>query len=678
MTVHTDDLAQALASVTQAHPRLFGSRERLRTLARERPDAYRRTLAVARDRVITTATGVERGAQITPYGKMVSLALVSAIEDDRALGRQAIELAIDRFIALPVKTGHDVFGADVGMCAIVYDLCHPHWTEAERQRFFAYMNESHLRNIYEEVSPFHNGWWAYKNWGLGVGWLATMHENPSAEEFYTSLDRDIRERASPALELCGRGGGFAEGFYLNYWLYHWLVFCETARTCAGIDYHALVPSFYQKAAVANMFEMLPGIRERGSRRAMGVGDARGRSFNNDRDQALNARRILASRYRDDTAHQAVHAFNLSTPLSGGDENAYMDLLWDDRSIPTGDLAAFTLSHLSSGPGHAYARSSWGEDATWFFFKCGKRFTSHQHLDVGHFYIFRDHELAGEGGHFWDWNSEHEVNYYIRTIAHNSMLIHDWAERWPAGIRAQPAQGANDGGQAYPWVGSAFGHNGAAYDADHWHRNRELGDIAELLAFADAGSHVYVAGDCTRAYSRHKLSWFTRQIVYLRPGTFVIFDRVRATSQVFKKTWLLHAMKPPVERDGKLVITNGGGRLFVQTVLPERTTRELFQGDRLYTYNDMKFPCAPHMFAAPEAECRIEISPREPAEEHCFLHVLTATDASVDTVPTAQPLIRADEIVVRIAETTLSFPTGQVGGWIELSGRRTQFPTSLPG
>ncbi|MBA3710545.1 MAG: hypothetical protein H0W83_17205 [Planctomycetes bacterium] len=677
MTGSADGLAQALASIPRTHPRLFGPRERLQDLARQRPDAYRRTAAVARDREITTGSGTERGAQITVYSKMISLALVCAIEDDRVLGRLAIDLAIDRFISKPIKTGHDVFGADVGMCAIVFDLCHQHWTDEERQRFFAYMNESHLRNIYEEVSPFHNGWWSYKNWGLGVGWLATMHENPSAGEFYAALDRDIRERASPALELCGRGGGFAEGFYLNYWLYHWLVFCETARTCASIDYHALVPDFYRQAAVASMFEMLPGIRERGSRRSMGVGDARGRAFNIDRDQALNARRILATRYRDDPDHQAVHAFNRATPDSGADEDAYMDLLWDDRTIPVGDLDRFKLSHVSSGPGRAYARSSWREDATWFFFTCGKRFTAHQHLDVGHFSIARDLELAGEGGHFWDWNSEHEVNYYIRTIAHNSLLIYDWAERWPAGIRAQPAQGANDGGQAYPWVGTAFGHNGASYDAAHWHRHRELGDIADLLAFEDIGSHVYVAGDCTRAYSRHKLSWFTRQIVFLRPGTFVIFDRVRATSQVFKKTWLLQAMKPPVERDGKLVITNGGGRLFVQTVLPERTLREYFQGDRLYRYHDMNFPYAQHMYAAPEAECRIEISPRDPAEEHCFLHVLTATGSDVEDVPTALPLIGSDGVVVTIGAATISFPTDQVGGWIELAGRRSAFPSSLP-
>ena len=99
------------------------------------------------------------------------------------------------------------------------------------------------------------------------------------------------------------------------------------------------------------------------------------------------------------------------------------------------------------------------------------------------------------------------------------------------------------------------------------RTGELYDIADMLAFEDRGDYVYVAGDCTRAYSPKKLEYFTRQIVFLRPGTFVIFDRVVSPEPEFKKTWLLQAMKRPEGTPPNLVITNGKGRLFVQTLLP---------------------------------------------------------------------------------------------------------------
>ena len=77
--------------------------------------------------------------------------------------------------------------------------------------------------------------------------------------------------------------------------------------------------------------------------------------------------------------------------------AYKDFLWRETDIVNGDLASFKLSHVSKGPGHVHARSSWNEEATHFFFTCGDRFTAHQHLDVGHFLIYRHAELVGDGG-----------------------------------------------------------------------------------------------------------------------------------------------------------------------------------------------------------------------------------------------------------------------------------------
>ena len=137
-----------------------------------------------------------------------------------------------------------------------------------------------------------------------------------------------------------------------------------------------------------MFESYPGLREYGSRRPIPMGDGGGRVFGGDRDKWLSARRILVNYYRDDPVHQAVHAFNETTPRSSVGVYAYKDFLWRDPTVPKGDLSHFRLSLLSSGPGHVHARSSWEEDATYFFFTCGDRFTAHQHLDVGHFLIYK--------------------------------------------------------------------------------------------------------------------------------------------------------------------------------------------------------------------------------------------------------------------------------------------------
>jgi heparin/heparan-sulfate lyase len=316
----------------------------------------------------------------------------------------------------------------------------------------------------------------------------------------------------------------------------------------------------------------------------------------------------------------------------------------------------------------YARSSWEEDATHFFFKCGDRFTAHQHLDVGSFLIYKHEELVGDGGHYDSFGSSHDVNYHLRTIAHNTILVHDPGETWP-GIRAGVVTG-NDGGQAHNWPH----HNGAVADPAQWFRQRQLYDIADILAFEDAGTYVYVAGDCTRACSPGKLSSFTRQIVYLRPETFIVFDRVCSTRPDFKKTWLLQAMKPPAASHDCLVVTNGKGRLFIQTLLPERHETRLVAGTDLYTYGGRSYP--PQKDTGPAPECRIEVSPAEPRTVDYFLHALTATDAEIEEVERATAVVAAGEIQVTVGPATIAFTTETVGGSIEVSGRTAKLVETI--
>ncbi len=397
-----------------------------------------------------------------------------------------------------------------------------------------------------------------------------------------------------------------------------MVFCEAARFCEGVDYCGIASDFFGQRAIASMFEAYPGIREYGSRRPIPMGDGGGRLFGGDRDKVLCVRRMLASFYRDDPAHQAVHAFNETTPRVSVGTYAYKDFLWRDTTVPKGELETFKLSHLSQGPGYVYARSSWREDATSFFFKCGDRFTSHQHLDVGHFMIAKYEELLGDGGHYDEFGTSHDVNYHLRTIAHNTMLVYNSREEIRPDIRAGMVLG-NDGGQNYPQAPAS--HNWAANQVSDWNSGKSGYDIATLQSYRDGGDWLYLAGDCSRAYAANKLDYFYRQIVYLRPDRFVIFDRVKSKSASYRKTFLLQAMKVPEVEGQQLRITNGEGRLFVRTVLPERAAIVLNSGAGLYTYGGRNYP--PSWDTGPAPECRVEISPFLPAIEDLFLHVMEA-------------------------------------------------------
>ena len=642
-------------SIPKSHPRLLGSRKHLQELAKERPEAYQRVVRVARE------------LDADDHSKMISMALVCAIEQDEQLGKRAVQMAM-KYVDGPIRKGHVTFGHDLALCAIVYDLCYECWSQDERAQFHSYMNKTVDANIRSETHVFHNGWYGYKHWGIGLACYATFYENERAQQILRALEEEFRRRAAPALELAGTGGGWAEGYYINYWLYEWLFFCEVARYCEGIDYYAMAPGFFNSRAVASMFESYPGIKIYNSRRPVPMGDGGGRMFGGDRDKALSARRILVNYFRNDPGHQAVNTFNETTPRSSVGVYAYKDFLWRDTTVKKADLNGFKLSHISPGPGYVCARSSWDEDATYFFFKCGDRFTAHQHLDVGHFLIYKYEELAGDGGHYDSFGSNHDVNYYLRTIAHNTILVHDPCETWP-GIRAGSVSG-NDGGQHHDWPH----HNGAVSDAAEWRKGRQLYDIADILAFEDKGDYVYVAGDCTRSYSPKKLEYFTRQIVFLRPGIFVIFDRVSSKNPRFKKTWLLQAMKVPAETENGLVVTNGKGRLFIQTMLPSEAQVKLVMGADLYSYGGKTYP--PGRDTGPAPECRIEISPTRQKAVDYFLHVLTAADARVSSVEKAQLRVKDKEITVTIGKAAITFDMAEVRGFIELSGKRANFANRI--
>jgi len=594
---------------------------------------------------------------------MISAALVSAIEHDKQLSRATIRMAM-KYIDGPIRKGHVPFGHDLARCAIVYDMCYEYWTQAERARFHDYLNKTVDANVRSESHVFHNGWYGYKNWGIALACYATYYENERADQILRDLQEDWRTRAAPALNAAGDGGGWAEGYYINYWLYEWLFFCEVARHCEGLDLYTDAKKFFTNRAVAGMFETYPGVRIYNSRRPIPMGDGGGRMFGGDRDKALTARRILVNRFRDDPRHQAVHTFSEATPRASVGVYAYKDFLWRDPTVKKGNLTEFRLSNISPGPGYVYARSSWDENATYFFFKCGDRFTAHQHLDVGHFLVYKYEELLGDAGHYDSFGSEHDVNYHLRTIAHNTILVHDPSESWP-NIRAGSVSG-NDGGQSHNWPH----HNGAVVDLAQWQKSPELYDIADILAFEDRGAYVYVAGDCTKSYSPSKLSYFTRQIVFIRPGTFVIFDRVCSRDARFKKTCLLQAMKVPTPIDEHLVITNGKGRLFIQTLLPRDPQVRLLTHPDLYRYGGRDYP--PQRDTGPAPQCRIEISPSGQHATDYFLHVLTATDANTTSVTKAVVEAQDPDVRLVVGNVKITFTKVQVGGEIEILSDKRRF------
>ena len=339
---------------------------------------------------------------------------------------------------------------------------------------------------------------------------------------------------------------------------------------------------------------------------------------------------------------------------------------------------FPFAGIFRGVDQVVFRSGWSSGGTRIEFDCGPYFAKHQHLDRAHFTIHhRGHLAIDSGADYTESESPHYLNYYRRTVAHNSMLVYDPAEKffWSENI----LEAANDGGQRMD--SSRFWNT--VRSLEDWEKTRDIWDIGRMRIVDASSKYNYALGDATRAYSPAKVSCFTRQLLYLPAlDVLLVFDRVVSTDPAFRKTWLLHAVnKPSVEGQSAGNIGNGGeefqnaprfrfqegeGEILVHTLLPatHSTTRRGGPGYEFWTPGDSvggawgtgrNWPLEPaeggplptepdlramwktfwgadydriersnHKNVIPGA-WRIEVTPSKPAKEDLFLHAIEIGD-----------------------------------------------------
>ncbi len=325
--------------------------------------------------------------------------------------------------------------------------------------------------------------------------------------------------------------------------------------------------------------------------------------------------------------------------SGGNETIF-EVLWRDTGLEPKSIRTLPLSRYFGSPfGWTVARTGWDENAVIAEMKINEyNFVNHQHLDAGAFQIYYKGALAidsglYQGGSSGAYGSPHCLNYYWRTIAHNSLLVYDPNEKF--GGRGY----GNDGGQRLP------------------HGRSEARDLKVLLAPENGyrtgkvlahgfgpdpqtPDFTFLQGDITEAYGK-KVRQVTRSFVFLNlrnsqvPAALVVFDRVASTNPAFRKCWLLHTLEEPRVDSTSAVVDRAQygnrGRLTLDTLLPAKAslTKVGGPGKEFWVFgqnyaNDVD-PKRLERSSIETGAWRIEVSPDAAAAEDLFLNVMQVTD-----------------------------------------------------
>jgi len=317
----------------------------------------------------------------------------------------------------------------------------------------------------------------------------------------------------------------------------------------------------------------------------------------------------------------------------GNRPHWEDILWyrePGRTV----IPKLPLSRIFRGVGVVITRSGWdmareSTDVVAAFYNGPT--LRHTHLNQGHFQIYRGRTALTPDAGFYDiYGGPHCKNVFNTTLGHNCITI-----TGPQGGDGRQTQGVR---------------NQRKYPHNTWARDR-----GEIKAYEGDGRFTYVLADATLAYGAAKggqprARSVTRQFIHLRPGIFVVYDRVAAAGPGLKKRFVLQSYDEPafdgaeeIEQGkrgdgisastdtGLITSTREDSRLFCRILLPQQCTVRKVGGPTYWCYNNGQFyrpkkrsfrnAASAHRTGMPF--WRSEISPSKAAAFDEFLVVLEA-------------------------------------------------------
>jgi hypothetical protein len=439
-------------------------------------------------------------------------------------------------------------GTVIGDLALTYDWCFDAVTASQKTRWLAYANAT-VWNVWNPTqakwgsvsrpwtgwstnNPSDNYYYSFMRATMLLG-LAAQGENTQATAWITQFrDTKFIGQLVPTFDAQLRGGGSREG--TAYGVSHRTLFhlYDLWQATTGEKLQAKTKHARQSLR-SGMHQVVPTLD-----RIAPTGDQPRDHTAAFFDYQRNYLQELIYLYPNDPMSGRAKTLlaGSNVPVMARPELLVYDFLYDN-DVAARPLSEMAQDYYASGIGQLYSRSGWDTAATWINLTGGAYTESHAHQDQGALMIFKGGWLSGDG-----------------VMESSNGIIQDTTSHSLVRIRS----GSGDVKQNVNTTSSMV----ALHQGDGW---------------------IHAAVDTTAAYGGNAaVQKVQREIVFLKPNTIVVYDRV-ATPAGTSQVWQLASPTQPTISGATATIA-GAHSLKVQRLVPATasTMATSLAGTSVYT------------------------------------------------------------------------------------------------
>jgi hypothetical protein len=462
----------------------------------------------------------------------------------------------------------------------VYDWLYEYMNETQRSQIKAAIYQKGAIPIFQAATRSAQPGWPSAGWwqdrfhnnhasiaygALGTAALALLGEIPEAESWLNLARKGI----IAVLNSGGSNGGWGEGIhYWQYGLYPVVFFIDALRRVTG-------ENLYQHPFLKETIYFPLYSLSRGGIGFLTFSDTFYRpeypSPSLHREIGVLVAR-LASEYRDPYGQWLVETLLKQV---GWMWKPWW-FIWYDPLLMPRDPADLPLTRHFLGLGWVIMRTGWKPGDIMFAFKSGPIW-NHGHADQNSFILegygerLVDDLGYGDPVHNPNYFGAGALDYHIASISHNTVLVNGQGQEDPRSSWRQLDE------EQPPYMG---------------------GSIQEVLRFIGPDSVDCVLGNANRVYDS-SLSEFRRQVVFLRPRFFILFDHIRANrSSVLE--WLLHTTGEITVDHDTIYVRSGRVILAVRFLSPDDFSHQILR-DQLISerFGEKPSTVAPYVKVTPQ-------------------------------------------------------------------------------